>query len=332
VQNYKIDAKRLEKIPATARNPASTGKLPFQIDIPENREDSTGEAINAKEEIQIFTDGSAINGKVGAATLLMRPGKPTSMLHYHLGWVSKHTVHEAELTGILLAVCLVETEKRGHSSIVIGCNNQAAIWAFQTKLRNPGQHLMWEILRSANKLVKKGKKNKYSLTIRWTARHEGIAGNELANQEAKKAADSLSSEKLTLLRYLRKPLLINPSAVKQDYDARLKKAWTNEWRNLERGRKMLEIDNSTPSNKFIKLISNPDLSCNAASTIAQIRITHMPLNSYLKCYKRTGRSRCPVCRVESESISHFLLVCPTYAHKRWLLHRQARKKKKPLTL
>ena len=41
----------------------------------------------------------------------------------------------------------------------------ATIWAFQTKLRNLGQHSMQEILRSANKLVKKGKKNKYSLTI-----------------------------------------------------------------------------------------------------------------------------------------------------------------------
>jgi len=320
-QNYKINAKRLKKIPATAHNPASAGKLLFQINNPENREDSTKRAENTKEEIQIFTDGSAINSKVGAAALLTRPGKPMWMLHYHLGRDSEHTVHEVELIGILLAICLVKTEKRGHTSIVIGCDNQAAIRAFQTELRNLGQHLTQEILRSANKLVKRGKKNKYSLTIRWTARHEGIVGNKLADQEAKKAADGLSSKKLTLLHYLRKPLLINPSTVKQDHNARLKKAWTNEWCNSERGRKMLKIDNSTLSNKFIKLISNSDLSHNVASTIAQLRITHMPLNSYLKRCKRTGSSRCPACGAENESISHFLLICPSYAHERWLLHR-----------
>jgi len=101
---------------------------------------------------------------------------------------------------------------------------------------------------------------------------------------------------------------------------------------LERERKMLEIDNLTLSNKFIKLISNPDLLCNTASTIAQLRIMDMPLNSYLKHCKRTGSSRCPACGAENESISHFLLICPSYAHERWLLHRQARKKKKPLML
>jgi len=49
------------------------------------------------------------------------------MLHYYLGLDSEHTAYEAELTGILLAICLVEMEKRGHTSIIIGCDNQATI-------------------------------------------------------------------------------------------------------------------------------------------------------------------------------------------------------------
>jgi hypothetical protein len=35
---------------------------------------------------------------------------------------------------------------------------------------------------------------------------------------------------------------------------------------------------------------------------------------------------------ENETIPHYLLTCPSYAHKRWPLYRQARKKKKTLTL
>jgi hypothetical protein len=76
----------------------------------------------------------------------------------------------------------------------------------------------------------------------------------------------------------------------------------------------------------------PDLSRNAASTIAQLRITHAPINSYLKRCKKISSSQCPACGAENESVSHFLLSCPSYAHERWTLHKLARKKKKPLTL
>ena len=84
---------------------------------------------------------------------------------------------------------------------------------------------MQEILKEANKLAKKRRGSKYTLTICWMVGHEGIAGNELADQEAKKAAEGLSSNKNTLPCYLRKPLLINRSAIKQVYNANLKKLW-----------------------------------------------------------------------------------------------------------
>jgi hypothetical protein len=39
----------MEKIPAVARNPTMTGKLLFQISIPENKESSAHTAENATE-------------------------------------------------------------------------------------------------------------------------------------------------------------------------------------------------------------------------------------------------------------------------------------------
>jgi hypothetical protein len=44
---------------------------------------------------------------------------------------------------------------------------------------------------------------KYSLILRWTAGHVGIAGNELADKEAKRAAAALSSDKKLLHSFLK---------------------------------------------------------------------------------------------------------------------------------
>lgn len=94
----------------------------------------------------------------------------------------------------------------------------------------------------------------------------------------------------------------------------LKSEWKEDWRNSERGKAALRINESTPSGKFLKLISNPKLPKAAASKITQLRLTHIPLNSYLKRIQKVDTARCPACGEDKENIVHFLLRCPGYAH------------------
>jgi hypothetical protein len=77
LERYGYNTKRFEKIPAVTRNPMQSGKLPFKTEIAESRDVSTRDATNAKEEVQVYGDGSAMNSKVGAAAILIRAGKPT---------------------------------------------------------------------------------------------------------------------------------------------------------------------------------------------------------------------------------------------------------------
>jgi len=125
-----IDPYKIEKIPATSRNPIRAHINPFAISIAEDRESSIREAANAREEVQIFTDGLAIGGKVGAAALLTRTGGSARTLHLHLGSEDDHTVHKAELVGILLGLHLISTERRSGTTFALGSDNQAAIKAF----------------------------------------------------------------------------------------------------------------------------------------------------------------------------------------------------------
>ena len=331
-RTYNIDARKVEKIPTAARNPSKTGKLPFQISIPADKDASAQEAANASEEIQVYSDGSAHGGKVGAAAILSRRNRPDRILHFHLGQESEHTVHEAELVGLLLAMHLVHTEKRSNTSCMIAVDNQATLKAFDSDLRKPGHHLAREALRLANQLQKRKNKRKFKLTLRWSAGHVGIEGNEKADIEAKKAASKLSSQVNLLPPYLRRPLCSNPSALRREYNDKLKKDWADNWRQTKRGKIAKRIDNSTPSTKFLKLISNPKLTRHAASQIAQLRMQHFPLNGYLHKIKRVDKANCPACGADDESITHFLLTCQSYAHERWALARQVRKIKKNMTV
>jgi ribonuclease HI len=236
--------------------------------------------------------GSALEGKIGTATTLFRAGNPTQTIHFHLGTENEHTVHKAELVGILLGLHLISTERKGGTTSAIGVDNQAALKVFHSNLRKPGHHLTREVLHLAYQIQNKRKRSKYILTLRWTASHKGIEGNEAVNKEAKKAAGGLTSDKALLPSYLRKPLLTNPSALTRAHNDALKSKWTNTWQSSTRGSSMHKTDNSTPLKSFLKTISKPGITCNTASTILQLRLTHIPLNSYLKCFKRVDSARC----------------------------------------
>jgi len=329
---YRHDPKRIEKTPTTARNPALQGKLPFIICIAENREESIREMENTREAIQVFTDGSAIDRKVGVATVLTRAGNPPHTLHLHMGPKSKHTMHEAELAGILLGLQLISTEKHGSTSFVLGVDNQVAIKSFQSAIRNPRHHLAREALWIANQIEKRRQKGNYKLTIRWTARHEGIEGNKKVDQEAKRAARGKTSDKKTLLFYLRKPMLINPAAVKRAHHVGLMKKWKKNWKDTNKGQRTVCLDRLTPSRKFLTTISHKELSCADASRIVQFRLGHVPINQYLKCIRRVDSARCPAYGDGEETVEHFMLRCPTYAHKRWALAQQAKKICKPMAI
>jgi hypothetical protein len=156
--------------------------------------------------------------------------------------------------------------------------------------------------------------------------------NERADSEAKKAASGKHSEIKHLPAYLRKPLLISLVALKRSHGDALKKRWKTDWSTSARGKKTLRIDSSTPSSKFLKTISNTNLSRNAASKIAQLRLRHIPLNEHLHRFKTTDKANCPACGADVESVAHFLLKCPMYAHERWALARQVKRLQKNMTL
>ena len=321
---YNAHPQDVENIKPAARNPAITHKRPFTVSFASNKEDSVTEDTRATEVVKVYSDGSAQNGKVGAAALLLREGESDRTLHYHLGPSSLHTVHKAELVGLLLGLHLIKTERRGRTSFAVGADNQAALSALNSVKSTTGQYISDEILETAASIKKQRNSDSYSLKFRWTAGHVGIKGNEEVDGEAKKVAEGLSSDKKDLPPLLRKPLKHNKVALRQHRRDILKARWKKEWETSTRANKFKALDLIAPSDKFLKLISDDNLSRNDASRIFQLRTGHVPLNAYLERFKRVDGASCPACGHPKEDAQHYLFDCPAYGHERWALLQQCK--------
>ena len=320
-----VPPNEIENIPVVAANPALRQRLPFRISIPSDKETSKRLEANANETIRVFTDGSMHNDKVGAAAVLYRNGRPTRTLRLHMGPASQHTVYEAEMVGLLLGIHLIKTEPRSRTSCILGADNQAAIQALRSELNKPGQHLAAEILRTAKQLGRERGNKNYRLTIRWTAGHVGIPGNERADEEAKKAATGSSSERAELPRHLRKGLAKSITALRQHHNEATNKRWKQEWNDSVRFKRLKSSDTISPhSKKYLALISDHRISRRMASILFQLKVGHVPLNGFLHRIGKVDSPRCPACGEARETAEHFILRCPNYAYERWALHKHTR--------
>ena len=282
-----ISANSLETILPARRHPSYCPVFSRHIDV--SKDDATVYAgYLATKEVTVFSDGSCINGSVGMAASLWIKGRRKKTITYHLGHENEHTIFEAELVGVILALHLLRCRKARTADAYIGLDNQAVIHALGDQKPKLGHYLLDKIHDLAKDFqivearkqgegpaglrlgegVKLNPNRRFSwhkvkikrtsrLTITWVPGHVGIEGNETVDAEAKKVAEGHSSELNKLPPFLcRKLLPTSVSANKQAYLGGLKNTWTNKWRQSTRGLKLLRIDRSIPSRKFLNLTAS----------------------------------------------------------------------------
>ncbi|CAD6892417.1 unnamed protein product, partial [Tilletia caries] len=133
-----------------------------------------------------FTDGSRIEGRVGAAAINEQTRLSSQV---HLGSDQHHTVYEAELQGILLALKAAEASNIPLFQVTIAADNQAAIMALgRPPRRQSGQHLVLQIHATIGAIRTQNKWCAFRLI--WCPGHEGIAANEEVDGLAKEAAEA----------------------------------------------------------------------------------------------------------------------------------------------
>jgi hypothetical protein len=130
---FKLEPEWIETIPNFRQN--TRWKPDFKAVITTDKEQALMEARAARERIQIYTDGSVIDGGVGAAADLWIGRSRDLEVRKYLGEGRHYTIFEAELTAIAIALGILFQRKIDEPTM-IGVDSQAAIKALLH--RRPG--------------------------------------------------------------------------------------------------------------------------------------------------------------------------------------------------
>jgi len=77
-------------------------------------------------ETNVYSDGSGIDRKIGAAAIMFKQGVETHTLRKLVGDECHHTVYEVEVVRLTLAAQLIASENL-IEHVIIGADNQVAI-------------------------------------------------------------------------------------------------------------------------------------------------------------------------------------------------------------
>jgi ribonuclease HI len=312
---YNIDPPSIEKIAATRLSPQ--WHSPLHIRIAPSVSKAVEEEDQDRSDIRIYTDGSGLEGNVGAGAVLYRDGSRKSSLRYRLGSLTRHTVYEGELGGLILGAELLRKLRRVYE-VTFYVDNQASILALKSFRRGPGHYMIDIFLKLITRILKS---NPYAfIAVRWIPGHEGVQGNEAVDLVAKRAATEGSSHDNTLPACFRSriTLPISKSAIKQQFNANLEARNSGLFAKSPRSNSIHRIDKSLPSNAFMKLTEG--LPRRHASLLFQLRSGHIPLYKHLHRIGATDSPLCPTCQGGTESILHFLVDCPAYEPFRRILY------------
>ena len=174
-------------------------------------------AANSRDIMTIYTDGSGIKGKIGAAAYNATSEETN---HQLLGDETHYNVYATKLTAIHLAVTQWEKSQTEYPICRIFIDNQAASIAISQPRTQSGQSIIKTIIDLIDEIMTLHPKRQ--LEMIWVPGHRGIEGNERADREAKRAATDP-----TLSRVFNHNVL--KSARSQDIKTLAKTQWEKEW-------------------------------------------------------------------------------------------------------
>ncbi|XP_072937471.1 uncharacterized protein [Epargyreus clarus] len=272
--------------PSNLLHPAQRIHISFDII---NNQDELDERLPS-DTIRVYTDGSKHDGLVGAAFVAYHPdgSMETRKLKLH----SCCSVFQAELLAIQRA--LEYCAAKGFVRITILSDSKSALLEIQNC--NSTNSMVVEIHKLTYNTQLTG-----SIEFVWVRSHNGLIGNEAADQAAKAAASlhlspDFSNFPISFAKYNLK--LETDRLTDHRYRAETKGALTRLW---------------CPSINTIKELykfTEPTFQ------LTQILSGHGYHLQYLHRFKITSTDKCPCDEISIQSIDHLLKQCPIFGNER----------------
>lgn len=275
---------------------------PFLLPHPADRKPIYHNYLNNQEDVEaidndapkLFTDGSKIEGKVGAAVTWWEKGEEQRNSSFSLAPYC--SVYQAELVAISRALDMYR-KHRGIRMINIISDSRSALQSIEDP-----EHVNPIVHDIHKKIAQLEEDHRYTI-LHWVRAHEGIPGNERADELAKKAALT----KKTSYVYD----LIPISFLKHSLRQNTIDVWNTRYK-------------AAPTGKITKLFF-PEVR-KAYSVLREVRMTnlraliftgHGGLREYLHRFKLIPNPGC-VCNPDTpETLSHVLNYCPRFARHRY---------------
>jgi hypothetical protein len=294
-------------------------KAPVDVRVADSKEKAKEWAMEEGSRVTLFSDGSLIDGMVGAAGLLCVDGVVKRVKGMQLGSADRYGVYEAEGVGMVLALeCLrLERDEEIEGIIPLGLDNTSAIRTVTNGRPGVGRYI-WDIFHRRLATVR-AKHPRMRLRIDWTPGHVDIPGNEAADEAAKRAAQEGSFGGTPKVL---KELPFSKSALALTHTRLLQKAARKQLERSPRYARIKVVDDSMPSAKFRKLTST--LPRKHAALLFQLRSHHAPLARHLHRLKKSPTPTCPCCGQHEETVDHFLHHCPAHDYARRRLRATSR--------
>ena len=265
-------------------------KRPYRVVIPDRSLWLNGE-LNLETEAHVwYTDGSLMNGRVGAGVY----GSETS-IKKALG--AYPSIFQAETHAIEACALEVAQKRLIGAKIYIMSDSQAALKALSCPTIE--SKLVWDCITALRQL----ENNK--VTLMWVPGHEGIMGNEIA--------DSLAREGGQCVFYGPEPFCVVPKCYLKDRIRRWEtKQKVVHWNNIT-GHKHSKVflKHSKKRTEEILLLNKQEIR-----HLTGLLTGHCTLRYHLKKMGIADDDRCRFCQECPETAEHVICSCVALMTKR----------------